>query len=62
MHHQSSASARDPRPDDHRELSHGCINGVVYVGHLVVGEDSEEVEVFEAVPCRRCDDSSARRS
>ena len=32
---------------------HACNDGVVYVGHLVE-EDGEEVEVFEAVPCRRC--------
>jgi hypothetical protein len=26
---------------------------VVYIGHLVE-EDGEEVEAFEAVPCRKC--------
>ena len=31
-----------------------CMNGTVFIGHLVVGEDGEEVETFEAVPCRRC--------
>jgi hypothetical protein len=36
---------------------HGCYDGVVYIGHLVEGEDGEEVEVFEVVPCRRCSDS-----
>lgn len=34
-----------------------CLEGVVYIGHLVVGDDGEEVEIFEAVPCRRCADS-----
>ena len=34
-----------------------CMNGTVFIGHLVVGEDGEEVEIFEAVPCRRCADS-----
>ena len=33
-----------------------CYEGIVYIGHLI--EDSEatgeEVEVIEAVPCRRC--------
>jgi hypothetical protein len=29
-----------------------------YVGHLVEGEDGEEVEVFAAVPCRRCLENS----
>jgi hypothetical protein len=39
------------------EAPHGCIAGVVYIGHMVEGEDGEEVEVFEAVPCRRCSES-----
>ena len=34
-----------------------CMNRTVFIGHLVVGEDGEEVEVIEAVPCRRCADS-----
>ncbi len=38
------------------EAPHACMNGVVYVGHIIE-EDGEEVEVFEAVPCRRCADS-----
>ncbi len=33
---------------------HGCYDGLVFIGHLVEGEDGEEVEVIEAVPCRRC--------
>ena len=32
---------------------HACLEGIVYVGHLVE-ENGEEVEIFEAVPCRRC--------
>ncbi len=36
---------------------HGCMNGLVFVGHMVEdGETGEEVEVFESVPCRRCAD------
>ena len=32
-----------------------CYNGVVYLGELVEDpETGEEVEVIEAVPCRRC--------
>ena len=39
---------------DHQdERPHACLNGIVYIGHLVV-DDSNEVEVLEAVPCRRC--------
>ena len=36
------------------ERPHACMGGYVYIGHLVEGEDGEEVEVVEAVPCRRC--------
>ncbi len=32
---------------------HGCYDSLVFIGHLVE-EDGEEVEVVEAVPCRRC--------
>ncbi len=41
------------RLPDHAERPHGCYDGLVYIGHLVE-EDGEEVEVVEAVPCRRC--------
>ncbi len=58
-----------PHPDDHddtiethyagleRGIPCGCYGGYHYIGHLVKGEDGEEVEVFETVPCRRCADS-----
>ena len=32
---------------------HGCYDGLVFIGHLVE-EDGEEVEVVEAILCRRC--------
>jgi hypothetical protein len=32
---------------------HGCMDGFVFIGHMIE-EDGEEVEVVEAVPCRRC--------
>ena len=36
---------------------HACMNGLVYIGHMAVDpETGEEVEVVEAVPCRRCAD------
>ena len=35
---------------------HGCMNGYVYIGHMIE-EGGEDVEVVEAVPCRRCADS-----
>jgi hypothetical protein len=60
---KSSAHPAHP-PEDHDdtveshyaclERPHACYEGVVYIGHVVVGEDGEEVEIVEAVPCRRC--------
>ncbi len=36
-------------------VPHGCMNGLLFIGHLVEDlETGEEVEVFESVPCRRC--------
>ncbi len=32
-----------------------CYEGVVYIGHLVEDEDGDTAEVFEPVPCRRCE-------
>ena len=61
---KSSAPHAHPSAEDHDdtveahyaslERPHACTDGVVYIGHLVVGDDGEEVEVVEAVPCRRC--------
>jgi hypothetical protein len=53
-----AASRRDEHLDQDLVHPHGCIASVVYIGHLVEGEDGEEVEVFEVVPCRRCDDEN----
>ncbi len=41
-------------PNTHDERPHGCISGVVYIGHMLEDDSGEEVEVFDAVPCRRC--------
>jgi len=63
---KSSAPAHPPTEDHDDtveahyaslERPHACFEGIVYVGGLVVGEDGEEVEVVEAMPCRRCADS-----
>jgi hypothetical protein len=36
------------------EAPHGCIDGVVYIGHIVEDElDGEPQEVIERMPCRR---------
>ncbi len=40
-----------------RGIPCACYGGYHYIGHKVEGEDGDEVEVFEAVPCRRCTDS-----
>ncbi len=43
--------------EDRDDVPHGCYAGWVYLGHVVDGEDGEELEVFEPVRCRRCSDS-----
>ena len=67
---KSSAPHAHPSTEDHddtveahysgldRLRPHACMNGTVFIGHLVVGEDGEEVEAFEAVPCRRCSEEA----
>ena len=64
---ESSAPHAHPSTEDHDtvaahysglERPHACLEGLVYIGHMVVGKDGEEVEVFEAVPCRRCADNA----
>ena len=50
IHEESSATPAHPSTE---ERPHACLEGVVYLGHLAE-EDGEEVEVVEAVPCRRC--------
>ena len=34
-----------------------CYDGLVFIGRLELTEEGEEIEVVEAVPCRRCADS-----
>ncbi len=48
---ESSAPLAHPSTPDERPCC--CLIGVVYIGHQVE-EDGEEIEVFKAVPCRRC--------
>jgi hypothetical protein len=72
MSSKSKSTARPARPstEDHDdtveahysglERPHACIEGFVYVGHLVEDEHGDEVEVIEAVPCSRCADGEAR--
>lgn len=62
---KSTAPPAHPSTEDHDdtveahyaclERAHACTDGVVYIGHLVEDPGTgEEVEAFEAVPCRRC--------
>jgi hypothetical protein len=46
----------DPHPAT-EERPHVCLEGVVYLGHLVADEDGGEIEVVEATTCRRCERS-----
>jgi hypothetical protein len=66
----SAPHAHDPRPEvaagdpfiaagrhsgQDQDRPHGCLGGYVYLGELVVDEETgEEVEVYTAVRCRRC--------
>jgi len=67
---KSSAPHAHPSTEDHDDTVEAhysgldrlrpcaCMDGTVYIGHLVVGEDGEEVEAFEAVACCRCSDEA----
>jgi len=51
---ESSASPAHPSTEEH-DPPHACIDGVVYIAHLLEDPGTGgEVEVFEAIPCRRC--------
>ncbi len=52
---ESSAPHRpSPAEDAPHGTPHGCYRGLVFIGHLVEDESGEEVEIVEAVACRRC--------
>ena len=61
--HPTTTEDRDDTVEAHyasleRLRPYACTDGVVYIGHRVEDPGSgEEVEVVEAVPCRRCADS-----
>ena len=50
---RSLAHPAPPTTED-QDHPHACYEGVIYIGHLVADDDGNEVEVIEAVPCRRC--------
>jgi hypothetical protein len=54
---KSKSSAPDPHPST-EESPHACMDGLVFIGHLVEDESGEEVEVIESAPCRRCSDKA----
>jgi hypothetical protein len=48
-----------PAPSEAIRECFACYDGTVFIGHVVEdSEAGEEVEVFEAVPCRRCSNKS----
>jgi hypothetical protein len=50
---ESTAHPAHPSIED-QDHPHACLNGYIYLGYTYVGEDGDEVEAFEAIPCRRC--------
>jgi hypothetical protein len=53
----NNSTAPEPHPstDGQDEHPHACNDGLVFLTYTAFDEDvGEEVEVFEAVPCRRC--------
>jgi hypothetical protein len=53
-----AAGSRIQHQDQHEERDcFACYEGVVYLGELVEDpETGEKVEVYTAMPCRRCSD------
>jgi hypothetical protein len=47
-------SSAPTHPSTEQDPCFVCDAAVVFIGHMVVDEHGDEVEVFEAVPCRRC--------
>jgi hypothetical protein len=46
----------DPHKDHEEQRPHACLSGWIFVGYLVEDENGDEVEVFEPVPCKRCEE------
>lgn len=52
---QDTLKARREQQDtESQAVPHGCYGGWHYLGHLIVDDDGEEVEVIERVRCSRC--------
>ena len=48
--------------DDPPERPCACEDGWVFVGFMVEGDDGDEVEVVEALRCRRCEAKPGREN
>ena len=67
---QKSSAPAHPSTEEHDtveahysglERPHACYERVVYIGHLVEDPGTgDEVEVIQAVPCRRCSGDGSR--
>jgi hypothetical protein len=52
--HDAHPSTGDHDHRHNQDHPHACLNGYIYLGYTYVGEDGDEVEAYEAIPCRRC--------
>lgn len=52
--------AGDPFSSKAQDHPHACLDGFVYLGYVYEGEDGEEYEAFERIPCRRCREAQER--
>jgi hypothetical protein len=46
--------ASDARVPTRDKRPYACLEGLIYIGRLEMTEESEEVEVVQAVACKRC--------
>jgi hypothetical protein len=50
IHEESSAPPAHPSTEE----CFVCYDGLVFIGRLEMTEEGEEIEVVEAVSCKRC--------
>ena len=52
--------AQSAHEEHHQDHPHACMGGYIYLGYTYVSEETgDEVEAYEAVPCRRCAEEAA---
>ncbi len=56
MDEHTISPAGDPFSGAPDQPPHACLGGYVYIGRTVAGEDGDDLDIVEAVPCRRCAD------